>query len=184
MTVKDAPKFKTAADDGEATAHRSLTNQKRAGERTPGLTTWFSLRRGQRGFATASRPPTARCGRHEATMYETYPTDEDSRRTTQGCHGCHAPVTPRGVTPYGPPQAFYLPAGGGVTGVTAESQLIARTQARVRAPALPRITRRGGLTPLTPHLSGHHNPSTCRKGVRPPGLTPSDPPLTPGGWSA
>jgi len=41
---------------------------KRAGERTPGLTTWFSLRRGQRGFATASRPPTVHRGRHKDTM--------------------------------------------------------------------------------------------------------------------
>jgi len=182
--MSDAPKFKTAADDGEARTHRSLTNQKRAGERTPGLDTWFSLRRGQRGFATASRPPTVHRGRHEATMYETYPTDEDSRRTTQGCQGCQTPVRPRGLTPSVAFQAFYRAAKGGVRGVRGEFQLIARTQARVRAPALPRITRRGGLTPLTPHLSGHHNPSTCRKGVRPPGLTPSDPPLTPGGWSA
>lgn len=183
--MSDAPKFKTAADDGEATAHRSLTKKKRAGgENHPTFPSGSLARRGDRGFATASRPPAARCGRHEATMSETYPTDEDSRRTTQGCQGCQTPVRPRGLTPSVAFQAFYRAAKGGVRGVRGEFQLIARTQARVRAPALPRITRRGGLTPLTPHLSGHHNPSSCRKGVRPPGLTPSDPPLTPGGWSA
>jgi hypothetical protein len=176
-------RFKSAGDDDEATAHHSLTNQKRAGERTPGLDTWFSLRRGQRGFATASRPPTARRGR-QATMYVNHAADEDSRRTTQGCQGCQTPVRPGGLTPSVAFQAFYPAGKGGVRGVRGDFQLIARTQARVRAPALPRITRRGGLTPLTPHLSGHHNPSTCRKGVRPPGLTPSDPLLTPGGWSA
>jgi hypothetical protein len=183
--MSDAPKFKTAADDGEARTHRSLTNQKRAGgENHPTFPSGSLACRGERGFATASRPPTARCGRHEATMYETYPTDEDSRRTTQGCHGCHAPVTPRGVTPYGPPQAFYLPAGGGVTGVTAESQLIARTQARVRAPALACITRISAVTAVTPPLNGSVTPQPRRKGVTPPGVTPRDPAVTPRGWSA
>jgi hypothetical protein len=110
--------------------------------------------------------------------------DKDSRRTAQGCHGRHAPVTPGGVTPYRPSQALYLQAKGGVTGVTAESQLIARTQARVHARTLACITRISPVTPVTPPLSGRVTAAAGRKGVTPRGVTPRDPAVTPGGWSA
>jgi len=182
--MTDAPTLKTAGDDEEARTHRSLTNQKRAGERTPGLDTWFSLRRGQRGFAAASRPPTARRGR-QTTMHEIGdPTDEQSSQINPGCHGCHTPVTAAAVTPSAAVQAFYLPARWGVTAVTADSSLIAHTQARARAPAPACITRLTAVTAVTPPLSGRVTAAPGRKGVTPPGVTPRDPAVTPPRWSA
>lgn len=192
--------FKSRADDGEVKDAQHANQLERAGERTPRPTTWFSLCRahrlcggsgGNRTFSPlfpvlglAPRPRAARCGRHDDTMYATHPTDENSsRRTTLGCHGCHAPVTPRGVTPYRGSQAVYLPAGGGVTGVTARLELIARTQASVGAPTLARITRDSAVTPVTPPETPGFKPATGRKGVTPRGVTPRDPAVTPPRWS-
>jgi len=58
-------------EKGEQDAKAQLTNEKRAGERTPGLTSKFSLAEGNSRFvAPVSRPPTARRGRLDNAMQD------------------------------------------------------------------------------------------------------------------
>ena len=106
-------------------------------------------------------------------------------RNDSGCHGCHTPVTPRGVTPIRLSQSLYPRYTGGVTGVTGESQTIARTG--MRAPMRTRLmVSKSPVTPVTPLTQ---TPKTCssslllQSGASHPLSHPPVTPVTPRGWS-
>lgn len=157
--------FKTDAGDGEAKDAQHAKELKDAGERTPRPDTWFSLRRGLRGYAStrsASRPPTARRGR-QTTMHDrndtTSTAEPDSRSYAsyvQGIPNVRSRIAGPRRESYAS-YASYAVCDGGVC-------------ARPRSPALARARcgRWGGRNRVRCVRSGSVSPPSCGYNLTPP----------------
>lgn len=92
MIDAHAAGFKSSGEDARGKDAQHANGLKDAGERTPRPDTWFSLRRGLRGYAStrsAPRPQAARRGR-KTTMHDTMLTDEDTQRFHRLVHRFHS----------------------------------------------------------------------------------------------